>query len=73
MSQAPAKPDLRTDLRTVRVHLENGTSYITQVNAAVPEHEVKAYFVGQPFNFGDTPTHPKDLILHCTHVEFPTA
>ncbi len=53
-------------LGTVRVHLEDGSSYPTSFNAACTDEEVKAYFVGKRFDRG---VYPREKMVKCVSVE----
>lgn len=57
-------------LRTVRVHCEDGTKWVTNVSPIPTEDEVKRYFVGQRFNFRDTWEDDADRYVKATSVEF---
>ena len=50
------------------VFLDDGTSYETEVNASQSDEDIQQYFVGQSFNYGDTESHPKDLVKKCVKV-----
>jgi hypothetical protein len=51
-------------MRTIRVILADNTSYVTGINGT--DEEIKAYFVGQWLNVGNT----DDLLKLCVAVEF---
>lgn len=54
--------------RSIRVTFADGNSLETEINGT--EDEIRRYYVGQPFNFGDTDAHPADNLQCATAVEF---
>lgn len=55
---------LFSNLIAVRVFLDNGTSYETNVNASCSDKTIQNYFVGQPFVRADEKT-----IDFCVKIE----
>ena len=51
-------------MKAVRVHLSDGSSYVTSVNGAVSDEEISRYFVGQTFHSGE-----QEIPLKCTKIE----
>jgi hypothetical protein len=44
-------------MKAFRIHLEDGSDYVTSINSAVSDEEVEKYFVGNSFNiYGDEMT-----------------
>lgn len=56
-------------LISVTVHLEDGTSYETDINGQSSDEEIRDYFVGKPLQFGDTEAHPKDKLITVKSVD----
>lgn len=54
--------------RTVRVHFADGNHLDTSIRGT--EAEIRDYYVGQFFNFGDTEEHPKDRMVEAVSVTF---
>ncbi len=52
---------------TVEVTFEDGNKLRTEINGSL--EEVREYYLGNRFNFGDTDTHPKDRLVRATRVE----
>jgi len=55
------------DLRGVRLIWADGTTSTTDINAASPDDEVRAYFVGQTFDRG---VFPQEKLVECIDLEF---
>lgn len=51
-------------MRACRVHLSNGTSYVTSINGT--DAEIQDYFLGQMLVFGDD---RKEIHLICTGLD----
>lgn len=57
-------------MKTVRVIMEDPSyTYTTSVNPLVSDEDIKKYFVGQCFNFGDTEEKPYDIMIRCVGCE----
>lgn len=54
--------------RPIRVTFADGNTLTTEINGT--EEEIRAYYIGQRFNFGDTDAHPEDNMQAATAVEF---
>lgn len=57
-------------MRTIRVTFEDGNTITTNINGT--DEEIRRYYIGQSFNFGDTQEHPKDKMVKAISVEFLT-
>jgi len=55
-------------MRTVKVTFADGNTITTRINGT--EAEVRRYYLGQVFNFGDTEEHPADNLQRAVSVEF---
>lgn len=55
-------------MRTVKVIFADGNSLVTSINGT--DDEIRAYYIGKEFNFGDTEAHPKDKMVKAVYVEF---
>jgi len=55
-------------MKTIKVTFEDGNTIITSINGTV--FEILSYYLGQPFNFGDTQEHPTDKIATAIKVDF---
>lgn len=55
-------------MRAVKVWYADGNSEVTNINGT--RAGVRAYYVGQSFNFGDTDEHPADRMVKVSWVEF---
>lgn len=64
MCMAPKKKPLP---RTFRITWENGNVTTTGMNATIDE--ARAYYIGKPFQFGDTEEIPGDLMVKATAVD----
>lgn len=54
--------------RTVRVDFADGNHLVTDINGT--EQEIRDYYAGQFFNFGDTEEHPADRMVEAVRVTF---
>lgn len=54
--------------RAIRVTFSDGNTLTTEINGS--EEEIRRYYLGQQFNFGDTEAHPTDNMQTATAVEF---
>lgn len=54
-----------TTRRTVLVSLDDGSSFVTDINGT--DDEVRRYYLGQVLNFGDTD--PADKLCRVVRVE----
>ena len=57
----------RPKARTFRIKWENGNVTTSRMNATIDE--ARAYYVGKPFQFGDTEEIPGDLMVKATAVD----
>jgi len=57
----------RPKAHTYRITWENGNVTTTRMNATIDE--ARAYYVGKPFQFGDTEEIPGDLMVKATAVD----
>ena len=57
-----------TEMRVIRVTFEDGNTMTTNINGT--DEEIKEYYVGKYFNFGDTDSHPKDKMVKAVGVAF---
>jgi hypothetical protein len=55
-------------MRTIKVTFSDGNTVTTSINGT--DEEIRRYYLGQPFNFGDTDSHPKDNVQTAVAVEF---
>lgn len=55
-------------MRSIRVHFEDGNTIDTNINGT--DDEIRQYYVGQSFQFGDTEAHPRDKMVKAVRVEF---
>lgn len=55
-------------MRTVKVTFSDGNSLVTSINGT--DEEIRRYYVGQTFNFGDTDECPQDKLVTGVSVEF---
>lgn len=57
----------RGDMRTAHVKFADPKyNYCTSINGS--DSEIRSYFVGNFFNFGDTEAHPRDDMQKCIDV-----
>jgi len=54
--------------RSIRVTFEDGNTVDTEINGT--EEEIKEYYLGKKFNFGDSDEHSKDKMVKAVKVEF---
>lgn len=54
-------------MNAFRVTFANGDHFVTSMNANLDE--ARRYYIRQLFQFGDTDTHPADLLVEATTVE----
>lgn len=52
---------------SVKVTFEDGNTIETNINGTI--EEVRAYYIGQAFQFGDTEEHPRDRLVKAIAVE----
>lgn len=57
-------------MRYIRATFSDGTEIITAINGT--DQEIRDYYCGQYFQFGDTDDCPGDKLLECTQLEFLT-
>ncbi len=57
-------------LRSIRIHYEDGNTTSTSINAACTEQEIRDYYIGKAFNFGDRFWGDPDRMVKATKVEF---
>ena len=55
-------------MRAIRVTFADGNTIETNINGT--DDEIKAYYIGQEFQFGDTEECPYDKLVKATNVEF---
>lgn len=55
-------------MRTIRVDFADGNHLITDISGT--EAEIRDYYLGQFFNFGDTDEHPEDRMVEAVAVTF---
>jgi len=55
-------------MRSIRVTFTDGNVIKTQINGT--DEEIRQYYVGQLFNFGDTEAKPGDDLVYGKSVEF---
>jgi len=53
---------------TAKVYFQDGNTLITRMNGT--QDEIKAYYIGKAFQFGDTEEHPRDKMIKAVNVEF---
>lgn len=57
-------------MKAVRVIMEDQSyNYTTSVSDKVSEEDVKKYFIGKAFNYGDTEEKPYDVMVRCVGCE----
>jgi hypothetical protein len=54
-------------MKSYKITFEDGNIITTGMNASLDE--AKAYYLGQPFQFGDTEECPKDKLVKAVKVE----
>ena len=54
-------------MRAIRVTYADGNTIETNINGTM--EEIRAYYVGQSFQFGDTEEHPADRLVTAIAVE----
>lgn len=54
-------------MRAIRVTFADGNAITTDINGTM--EEIRAYYVGQAFQFGDTEEHPGDRLVRAVAVE----
>jgi hypothetical protein len=54
--------------RAVKVTFADGNTLTTEINGT--EEEIRAYYLNNEFQFGDTDERPKDNLQRATKVEF---
>ena len=54
-------------MRAIRVTFEDGNTIETNINGTM--EEIRAYYLGQSFQFGDTEEHPGDKLVRAVAVE----
>lgn len=52
----------------VRVTFADGNTVTTPINGT--KEQIRRYYIGQEFQFGDTDVHPGDLMIKAVDVEF---
>lgn len=57
-------------LNTVKIILEDGTSYETSVSAQSTKESCEAYFVGQMIDVG---IYPNEKLVRCVGIEYAQA
>jgi hypothetical protein len=55
-------------MKTIRVTFADGNTLTTQINGT--EAEIRAYYLGKKFQFGDTEENPSDKLVEAVNVEF---
>jgi len=55
-------------MRPIRVHFEDGNTLETCINGTPPD--ILNFYIGQPFQFGDTEECPRDKLVKAVRVEF---
>jgi hypothetical protein len=55
-------------MRAIRVTYEDGNTTVTNINGT--DDEIRAHYIGQAFQFGDTEEHPADRMVEAVAVEF---
>lgn len=55
-------------MRSIRVKFENGDELTTSINGT--DEEIRRYYIGQKFQFGDTEQCPQDNLQRAVNVEF---
>lgn len=55
-------------MRAIRVTFADGNVINTNINGT--DDEIRAYYLGQFFNFGDTDQHPAGNMQEAVNVEF---
>jgi len=55
-------------MRSIKVTFSDGHTISTNVNGT--DEEIRRYYLGHVFNFGDTEAHPKDKLVTAVKVEF---
>lgn len=53
---------------TIRVTFADGNTITTEINGT--EEEIRRYYIGQEFQFGDTEECPRDKMVKAVNVEF---
>ena len=53
-------------MKTVEVIFSNGNTLITDINGS--DEQIRAYYIGKVFNFGDTDTCPNDVLVKCIDI-----
>ena len=54
-------------MRAIRITYEDGNTITTNINGTM--EEIRAYYLGQSFQFGDTEEHPADRLVRAVAVE----
>lgn len=52
----------------VKVTFADGNHLVTPINGT--KEQIRQYYIGQEFQFGDTEEHPGDLMIKAIAVEF---
>mgnify|MGYP001613328733 FL=1 len=55
-------------MRAIRADFADGNHLVTDINGT--DEEIRAYYVGTAFNFGDTQEHPADRMVEAVAVTF---
>lgn len=55
-------------MRAIRVTFEDGNTIVTDINGT--DDEIRQYYIGKSFQFGDTHECPEDKLVKATKVEF---
>jgi len=55
-------------MKTIKVTFADGNHLITSINGS--EDEIKNYYLGNQFQFGDTEECPEDKLVKAIKVEF---
>lgn len=58
----------RTPMRTIKVTFSNGDTITTSINGT--DEQIRRYYIGQPFNFGDRFEGDPDNVQTAIAVEF---